>query len=500
MSQHDLKAGITRRQWLQLLALSSTGGSLLSTASPALAATTDYRALVCIQLQGGNDGFNTLLSLDAGNWAAYQTTRRSGLALPEPGTAAQPRASQLALRMGGVLPIEARSSRTALALHPALRRTQGLFSSGRLSFVANVGPLLSPTTKDAVQGDGVALPPKLYSHNDQAAVWQSMGAEGAQAGWGGRFADDQLSRNRETLLSAISLQGQSLWLTGESARSYGMSTTGAVRVNGGREKLFGSALAQRTLLDLMSGENAGATGALARLHTDVASRSQRLQSTLAAALPAATVAPWGTPGTPSGRVDPMLVYMDPVTGVTALNPLALQLQAVARTIAARGALGIQRQLFHVTLGTFDTHDDQIQRQTTLLAQLDHALGYFADVLTRMGLPDAVTTFTSSEFGRTLASNGDGSDHGWGNHHLVMGPAVQGGELYGRMPALVVADSKGNCDSEDQLSGGALLPSTSLQAYASTLGTWFGVSNATLDVIFPERLQWSATDRRLRLAS
>jgi uncharacterized protein (DUF1501 family) len=217
---------------------------------------------------------------------------------------------------------------------------------------------------------------------------------------------------------------------------------------------------------------------------------------LSGALPGAGAGPWGTPGLPPGQPDPLLQYLDPETGLMVPNPTAAQLQAVARMIAARSTLGMARQVFFVGVSGYDTHDTQQQRHTRLLAQLAHALAYFDNVTTQMGVADMVTTFTASDFGRTFASNGDGCDHGWGGHHMVMGGAVRGGDIYGKLPVYGTADGQGGFTSEDQLAGGMLLPSTSVEAYAATLGSWFGLSNSELLTILPGLAQWNFSQRNL----
>jgi uncharacterized protein (DUF1501 family) len=212
---------------------------------------------------------------------------------------------------------------------------------------------------------------------------------------------------------------------------------------------------------------------------------------------------FGTPptaGNYSQANDPKLRYVNPITGATVANGLAQQFQVVARMIDAglQGGTGASRQVFFVSLGGFDTHDNQNTNQTDLLARIDQALGYFDTALGNLGARDKVTTFTASDFGRTFTSNGDGTDHGWGSHHLVMGGAVKGGDLYGAFPTLGLknANNSGFDSSPDQLNNGVLLPTTSVDQLGATLGRWFGVGDTELATIFPNLANWDVSKRNL----
>ena len=196
--------------------------------------------------------------------------------------------------------------------------------------------------------------------------------------------------------------------------------------------------------------------------------------------------------------DPLLRYTNPLTGTAAFNSLAQQLQVVARTIAARLSLGATRQVFFVSMGGFDTHDNENRALADLMAKLGHALQYFNNVLTALGVANQVTTFTASDFGRTFTSNGDGTDHGWGSHHMVMGGAVRGRDLYGTFPVLGTKNANNNefDNSPDQIGNGALLPATSVDQYAATLGRWFGLSDSQLLDLFPNLANWNVASRNL----
>ncbi|HEX5687182.1 MAG TPA: DUF1501 domain-containing protein [Ideonella sp.] len=481
-------------------AISGLGGLGLSLAAmgPAAAANTSgYKALVCIFLTGGNDAYNTLLATDSASWSAYNAARETsveGIALAAPGTPAQ-QSGSLHARLGGVLPISPINSQgRTLALHPTLGAVRDLFASQRLACISNVGPLCGPTTKTAFLAGTAPKPPKLFSHNDQQSVWQSFSAEGTTRGWGGLMADHVLSANSKSMFTSVSTGGNAVWLSGQGSRPYQMAPTGAIHIGGSDGTVYGSAAVRQRMVALM--RTTRMNSVLQREHSSVVSRSVDADLLLSGALPGAGAGPWGTGGLAVGQPDPMLQFRDPETNTLMPNPLAAQLQAVARMVAARTALGMARQTFFVTLNGFDTHDLQPSRHTRLMAQLAHGLKYFDSVTTAMGVDDLVTTFTASDFGRTLAANGDGSDHGWGGHHFVMGGAVRGGDIYGKLPAYGVSDGKGGFNSADQVQGGSMLPTTSVEAYAATLGKWFGLSDSELLSVLPGLAAWNYGQRNL----
>jgi uncharacterized protein (DUF1501 family) len=495
----------TRLSRRELLRRAGTLGLVAPAAAPfalnlaamgrASAATAgDYKALVCIFLYGGNDAYNTVLATDAASWSRYASLRSPGdqpLALAAAGTPAAPGSADFNAQLGGVLPIApAHAQGRSFALHPSLAAARDLFAAGRLGVVANVGPLVRPTTKANFADPSFPKPPKLFSHNDQQAVWQTFTSEGTGTGWGGRLADLVMSGNQRTMFSAMSVYGQAAWLTGTQARQYQLATSGSIHL-GGVSSLYGSSVVQQKLQALAS--TTRGTNVIEHDHAAVVARSIDADGILRGVLPAAGAGPWGTASAANPAADPLLQFANPDTRATELNPLALQLQAVARTIAARGTLGMTRQVFFVGLDDFDTHDDQPRRHAANMARLAHALKYFDATLTAMGVGSDVTTFTASDFGRTFTTNGDGSDHGWGGHHVVMGGAVRGGDLYGAFPAYGSSDGKGGFTSPDQLAAGALLPTTAVDQYAATLGRWFGVSDADLATILPNLRNFSGHD-------
>ncbi len=461
----------------------------------------DYKALVCVFLFGGNDAFNMVLPTDAQSWAAYSQVRNQApesIALLAPGTAPQLNAAAGSPeRLGGVLAINPITAQgRTFGLHPCMAGVRDLFAAGRLAVLPNIGPLVRPSTKADLKIASFARPAGLYSHNDQQSTWQALTPEGATIGWGGRFADLLMAGNSQPIFSAISAGGNAVFLSGQQALQYQISTRGAIRIGGSEASLFGSSSALERMKTIMRGGRSN--DLIARDHAAVVSRSLSAEALIGSALPAANLAPYGTPGLANGAADPLLQYDNPSTGAKASNSLAQQLQVVARTMGARSALGAGRQVFFVSLGGFDTHDGQNRGHAELMAKLSHALAYFDNTLGAMGLRNNVTTFTASDFGRTFTSNGDGTDHGWGSHHFVMGGAVKGREFYGNFPALGSKNAKNNDfdSSPNQLGNGSLLPETSVEQLGATLGRWMGVSEGSLADIFPNLKNFDAAKRDL----
>ncbi|KFI07771.1 DUF1501 domain-containing protein [Massilia sp. BSC265] len=456
----------SRRQFLRASAALSAAGvagapfalNLATVASAAAqSAPTDYKALVCIFLSGGNDQANTVLATDSSSWSQYLAVRNvagSALALPPPGMA------------GGVLPITPATSQPgrAFALHPALEPLKALFEAGHAAVVANVGPMLAPMTLQQFHNRSVPRPPKLFSHNDQQSLWQSYGPEGVTVGWGGRMGELLMANNANPAFTAVSAGGNSVFLMGRQLHQYHISAAGAVPI-AGLGDLYGLPAALNPLRDIITNES---TNVFQKDHAAVVQRAISTRSQLASAM------------LPASGVAPIPPYIHPVTKQAAVNPLAVQLQTVARMIGGRDTLGVRRQVFFVALGGFDTHDFQLKTQPDLLAKLAHAVAYFDAAMSNLrgvDLRTSVTSFTASDFGRTFSSNGDGTDHGWGSHHFVVGGAVKGGDIYGMFPQLGLGHAH-------DVGAGSLLPDISVDQYGATLGTWFGLSPIQLADVFP----------------
>lgn len=456
----------TRRQFLRTASLASMAGlsaspfllELNSLAAMAQSTgTSDYRALVCVFLQGGNDGHGTVIATDPDSFAAF-TQARSG-------------APGLAYPLGELLPIVLKTPQSGrtFALNPALVGVQNLFSAGRAALVANVGTLIAPATKNQVVNNSVPLPSSLYSHFDQTAAWQAIAANGGgseHVGWGGSVADliEGMGMNSNSMFTCISTAGIALFLAGQSSFQLNVTSAGPIPIYGQAQPLFGSTAGSSALTSILTADE---TNLFAKEYEVVINRSIQAQQTLATAmLPAG---PTGIPNPPQ--------YLDPMTSKLTDNPLATSLQTVARIIAGKASLGVTRQIFYVQLGSFDTHNNQAQQHAVLLTQLGSALEYFDSTMTSLGMGDQVTTFTASDFGRTLTSNSNGTDHGWGSHHLVVGGAVQGQDMYGQYPVIGV-------DQANDVGAGRLIPTTSVDQYAGTLARWFGLSDGQIRQVLP----------------
>jgi len=486
--------------------------NLLAAGNAAAQAATDYKALVCIFLFGGNDAYNMVLPTDTASWAVYGSTRNQApdsIALLAPGTVAQASAAIASpARLGGVLPITPLNAQgRSFALHPLMGSLQTMFNTDRrLAVVANIGPLIRPTTKAQYGQVGHPKPASLFSHNDQQNTWQSLGPEGTTRGWGGRMGDLVAAQNSRAVFTSVSASGNAVWLAGQTVQQYQLGTGGAIRLGADANgRVYGSTDVAAALERVVS-RSRGSHVFQTDLAT-VSARSISAETTLRTALRTAGAAPFGTPpasGTYNANNDELLRYDNPVTGARAANGLAQQLQVVARMIDAgiSGVTGARRQVFFVSMGGFDTHDLQNRSQADLMARLSQAMRYFDNTLGALGARNNVTTFTASDFGRTFTSNGDGTDHGWGSHHFVMGGAVRGGDLYGRFPTLATKNSNNNNfdGSPDQLGNGALLPTTSVDQLGATLGRWFGLNDTQLADIFPNLANFDPGARNLGFMS
>jgi uncharacterized protein (DUF1501 family) len=494
----------SRRLFLrQAGALSAAGAAaapialnMAAISSAAAQAATDYKALVCIFMFGGNDSLNMVLPTDTASWTNYTTVRNQApdsIALLAPGTV--PVASAAAgspARLGGVLPIAPTNAQgRSYALHPMMGTLQTMFNTDkRLAIVANVGPLVMPTTKAQYAQSTFPKPASLFSHNDQQNTWQTFKPEGATIGWGGRLGDLLAAQNSRSVFTAISAAGNAVWLSGQSVQQYQVSTNGAIRLGADSNgKVYGSTDVAAALQRIVSGTRGSHV-----FETDLAAVAQRsidAETTLRTALKAASDPLFGTAPASGNYIaanDPKLQYDNPLTGAKSLNGLAQQLQVVARMIDASSATGVgaKRQVFFVSIGGFDSHDLQNRNNADLMARLAHAMRYFDTTLAAMGAQNKVTAFTASDFGRTFTSNGDGTDHGWGAHHFVMGGAVKGGDIYSNFPVLGAKNlTNNNFDSSpNQIGNGSLIPEVAVDQLGATLAKWFGVSDSDALTVFP----------------
>lgn len=464
------------------------GAAMAATGALAASNATDYKALICVFLHGGNDAFNTLVATDNDTWNIYAGLRKQeqdNIALLRNVAPDKTKPVGSPEWLGGVLPLTPDAPLPAsrsFGLHPMLPDLQRLFNDRRrLAVLCNVGPLIEPLSKQAYLDGSKRKPKKLFSHNDQQSTWQALMPEGATVGWGGRIADILASSNQRSMFTSISANGNWMWAAGRTSAMYQVSPNGVIRLGPQAQaglpagKLYGSARGAQALQRIVS--TPASANPMATDLANMARRSIEADQYLAASLPPGDQAPFG----PAARLN----YTS-LNGAQLINPLAQQLCQVTRFISAASAMGMKRQVFFVGLGGFDTHNNQNKGQAELLAQLNQALSYLDDTLGALGMQDKVTTFTSSDFGRSFTSNGDGTDHGWGSHHFIMGGAVRGGRLYGSIPTLG-EKNRGNNEfdsSPDQLTNGVLLPTTSVEQYGATLARWFGLSDTQLVDVFP----------------
>jgi uncharacterized protein (DUF1501 family) len=373
--------------------------------------------------------------------------------------------------MSELLPIVLRTPQSGrtFALNPALVGIQNLFNAGRAAIVANTGTLIAPATKAQVNANSVPLPASLFSHFDQTAAWQAIASNSGSAehvGWGGAVADaiESMNLNSNSMFTCISTSGIALFLSGQKSFQLNVTPAGPIPISGLAQPLFGQSAGTDALASILTADE---TNLFAKEYEVVITRSTQAQALLASSMLAA--GPTGIPNPPQ--------YLNPMTNKLADNPLATSLQTVARIIGGKNGLGVNRQIFYVQLGSFDTHDGQAVQHASLLSQLGAALEYFDGTMTSLGMGDQVTTFTASDFGRTLTSNSDGTDHGWGSHHFVVGGAVQGQDMYGAYPVIGV-------NQANDVGSGRLIPTTAVDQYAGTLARWFGLSDGQIRQVFP----------------
>jgi uncharacterized protein (DUF1501 family) len=520
---------LSRRRFLRTAAGVGAGYGVFNTLfdlrliNNAVAAVnvTDYKALICLFLAGGNDGANILVPAPADpRYAAdYKPTRGPRLALWED------QAAGIAATQGTTNPNDywaaplstANTGADAYAVHNVMSITttgasthpsiKSLFDTGKLAFVANMGVLVEPMTRAEYRAGTKKRPPQLFSHNDQVTQWQTgVPDQISRTGWGGRTVDlmrQQLALENVppgSISLSISLAGNNTWEVGDVVNQFQVSTGGAVSFTNylpasGRTGQNATTVARSVLMDQILRDPAnGGDSILASERTklalkdfkDVNERSLLNGASLSVAL---TRVRTGQPDAAAG------VAVDTAFGITvandggtawtnaynALSDLERQLHTIARIIAQRSFLGMRRQIFFCQVGGYDTHGDQPDAHAALLTTLNRAMGRFYQATQNLSVADKCTTFTAADFGRTFKSNSLGTDHAWGNHHIVMGGAVSGGRLFGTYPTLVLG---GPDDTDSSGPTGRFIPTTSIDQYAATLARWFGLGESELDTVFP----------------
>jgi uncharacterized protein (DUF1501 family) len=443
---------VSRRAFLKRTSALSLAGaatpfvtSLAAIGEAAAATATDYKAIVCVFLYGGNDYANTLVPYDNARYAVYQQNR-SVIAL-----------AQSALTPTLLTPSVALPGGAQYALAPPLAPLLPLFNAGKLAVALNLGTLVQPTTKAQYQANSVPLPPKLLSHNDQQSYFQASSPEGATSGWGGRIGDLFQAGNGTATTTCMNVSGNAVFLTGKAAVQYSVTTTGPIGLTA-RNTLQGSAGASAMLQTLLRG--AGTAHLMETAVGQIGTRALDLYAQVSGALAAAPATTTVFPA----AADPS-------------SSLGAQLAMVAKLISVSSQLGAKRQVFFVSTGRFDNHDEIPTLHPLLQQNLADALRAFHDTTVELGVANQVTTFTASDFGRALTSNDDGSDHGWGSMHFMMGGAVRGGRYYGINPVIMN-------NGPDDIGQGRLIPTMSVDQYAATLASWFGVPDSRMAEIVP----------------
>lgn len=460
----------SRRHFLKTSAALSLGGAAgfvcdLSRFNAFAADTGGYRALVCVFLFGGMDCHDTVLPYDTFNYNQYRDIRRALLNDYDnlDGGSTRDRDRLLPLNLANASDFGGRQ----FALPPEMQPLHDLMGQGDCSIVANVGPLVTPVNRTQYRNRSAPLPPRLFSHNDQQSVWMASQPEGARFGWGGRLADIMLAANAnpDATFTVVSTSGNQVFLSGQLASQFEVGTNGPQDIRGINDQRYLGSDALPSLYEShLRAENENLVNLLQRDYVNAVNRSIDANRTLSESFD--QPAPFST------------VFPD--------NRLGRQLQVVARMIALRDVLGVNRQVFFVSTGGFDTHSNQANSIPNRHTEIASSMRALYDATVDMGVSNEVTSFTSSDFGRTLTVNRDGTDHGWGGHHFVVGGAVNGNRILGDMPEPVL-------EHEYDTNNGRLIPTTSVDQFAATLGGWFGLNNSELNDVLPGLRNFSNTN-------
>lgn len=464
---------INRRDFLRSASAMAVSAGMLGslTSNHAFAADTQgYKALVCVFLFGGMDHNDTILPMDPTSYELFSQRR------PELMESYNYRSTSSSRHINNLLPLQPNNGIDLqgrnYGLPSQLQPLHDLFNNQELAIVGSVGPLVEPVTRTQFQGRSVALPKRLFSHNDQQSTWMALNVEGARIGWGGRLLDSVLANDNSLNPSfmGISTNANSTFLSGETTTGFSVSSNGQVKVNPVEQRgILGSANhyngARERLSAFLQQADLGNNNVFEQDASRLQARGVTNGSQFADAF--ASV--------------PQFATAFPTTG------LGRQLKTVAETIAVRDSLDAKRQVFFVGIGGFDSHSDQAQTIPALHTQIAGGIKAFRDAMVEQGLWNDVTLFTASDFGRTLNGNGDGTDHGWGGHHFVAGGSVQGGNIYGHLPS----PDTGSSDYTDNR--GRLIPRVSVEQYAATMGNWFGLEQNRLAQAFPNLANFAVQD-------
>ena len=446
---------ITRRYFLKQSSCAAIGTTTLmstlanlkfmnaaSISNSATIAAGDYKALVCILLSGGNDSFNMLVPMESGEYGHYESAR-TAVAIPRDSLH----------QLNG----------TNYGVHPSMAGVQELFNQNHLSFISNIGTLISPVSKPQALTNESLLPLGLFSHSDQVQQWQtSVPHDRSSIGWGGKIADLMQSVNANPDISMnISLGGSNIFQTGNMAVEYAIDrdegAVGIINYENPSNSQF-LQLRDRAIDNIV---DSNYNDIFQKTYIDVIKKSRDANKIVSESLSQSP-------------------FLD---DIFSNNDFSSALQMVARMIAVKDQLGAKRQIFFVEAGGFDNHDELLDTQAYLLEMISNGLKEFNDALIRIGAHDCVTTFTSSEFGRTLTFNGEGTDHAWGGNVMVMGGPVQGGNIFGEYPLLELGGEL-ELSENANFSNGIMIPTTSVDEYFAELALWYGVQPSELSTIFP----------------
>ena len=471
MEQKPVSLLQSRREFIRQAACAALGTAALTSAirdlrfmnaAVAQSNVADYKALVCVFLQGGNDSNNLVLPTIQTEYDNYAAIRTPVLAIPQ----------------SAILPISPLTSDGhEYGLHPSCPELQTLFGEGKLAMLFNTGTLVYPITRAEYMSGALMKPPQLFSHADQVTQWQtSIPDRPPLTGWGGRCADLMAAVQPGAPISlSVTLAGANTFEVGNNISQYSVSTSGAIALSG----VSGARLQALSSVLGLPNQNLQV-----QAYSGVAEHSINTGALLNNAIAATSAANYWTVPFPA-------TITPPAGGNAFTSSLSPQLKMIARLIeaghrsVANGGFGMKRQIFFCAVGGYDLHTNQtpgpgkttVGSHANLLAEVSQTLLAFQRAMEQLGLSNNVTAFTASDFGRTFPSNGQGSDHGWGSHHLILGGAVKGQQTYGIFPTLAI-------NGPDDTSTGRWIPTTSIDQYFATLATWFGVDSGNLATVFP----------------
>jgi uncharacterized protein (DUF1501 family) len=481
---------VNRREFLRKSICAALGGASLYSAIGSLrligaaaaaqrpSGFSDYKALVCVFMYGGNDSFNTIVPMSGQDQVNYLASR-SDLAITSGLQALTPASGGGPANYG---------------LHPSMPELAGLFNGGKAAIVANVGSLLYPVTQAEYQDGNVPTPAQLFSHDDQTNQWMTSRPDDANAnGWGGRIADLLYASNTGQVPMSITVSGQNRFQRGAVVNQFTVDAWGASCAATGDPDCGPFSVTTMSYLGngpeswVLPWEDEN------RFDNDAAAYSALIQPGTQANVLERAFADAATRTIANSTL--INTALNGVTLTTAFpdTDLGNQLAAVAMLIKVRQALGMSRQIYFVSVGNYDTHGTQLSDQSNNLTDLSQGLAAFYNATVELGIADGVTAFTASDFGRSLAVNGDGTDHGWGGHHFVVGGAVRGQRFYGAMPSLAQYDDDNPGSNPDDTGYGQIIPKQAVDQYAATLASWFGVDAGSVNDIFPNLGRFPSSD-------